>query len=416
MVFVRPDGFAGGLMAAEGFSDARTILHGPGGCRFRYMRLSQELYSRPGDDPTDFDRDFFFGNPRLPCTFLDEKDYVYGGYSKIEAALKEVSSTGCSLIVVINSPATALIGDNVRKAISEAGLEGRAMTIDFNPVSTSMSEGFDRVSTEIVRFIAPRSSKKIPHTVNLLGVPILCRDWNGTVSEIRRLLSLMGLDVLSAIGAGSSVEDVRASAQAEYNICVYPEYCAGLARLYEEEFGAPSVMPRYAPIGFDATEEWIRSVSEATGADPSSALADVAASRQRAKDVLFSDGRRASRLAGTHFSISGDYSVVRPLLSWLFEYLSMIPVSVEGSFDEVQRADIEGYLASAGIPDCIGTQIDHCGYRFGPGDNSEIMRLAGRSEHMVDIGFPPRREFLFNNSTIVGTVGSMNLLDRIFNT
>lgn len=390
MPYIRPDGFAGGLMAAEGFSDCRTILHGPGGCRYRYMRLSRELYPR-NDGPDLLEKDFFYGNPRIPCTFLDEKDYVYGGYRKLEEALRVVAGTGCPLIVIVNSPATALIGDNTEEAIVRTGLEGRAMTLDFNPVSESASEGADRVSTEIVRFIVPKRRTPSKGRVNILGVPLFCRDWTGTVSEVRRLLSMMGLDARVAIGAGSSVEDVRGSGDADLNVSVFPEYSGRLSRYYNDELGIGCVRTADAPIGFEGTRRWLEAVADAVSCDPSKAIAAVDDAEFMAKKVLRSDGRRASRLTGSHFTAMGEGSLVRPLESWLREFLSMIPEP-----------------ASEDLP-------DHIDYLLGPGDFTGVAELSGRCDASVDIGFPPRRRFSFRNDTVVGVQGAMNLLDEICN-
>ncbi|MCQ2069674.1 MAG: nitrogenase component 1 [archaeon] len=415
MVFIRPDGFAGALMAAEGFKDVCTLLHGPGGCRFRYMRLSRELYSRPTDSAEDSLDPYFNGNPRIPCTFLDEKDYIYGGVDKVKEALERIASRGCPLIVVIDSPATALIGDNVRKAIDDLGLSDRAFTIDFNPVSQTLSQGTDSVTTEIVKFIGPVPRTKMKDTVNLIGIPLLCRDWEGTVEEVTSLLDMMGLKVHTAIGAGSSVEEVRRSADAEYNICVYPDCCEKLGRYYEDTFGIPCNRMDYAPIGFDATEEWIRSVAEMTGHDPSVALEHLCSTRKRVRSVLLSDERRARRVTGAHFAIECEGSTAVPLCRWLHRYLSMIPVAVDGIGPDPLKEELEKYAEENGLGDIVGKPATEGDYLFSSGDYSAMWELSGKFGKGVDIGFPPRREFLFNNKTVVGVRGTLNILDSIFN-
>ncbi len=386
-----PDGFAGALMAAEGFSDVRALLHGPGGCRFRYMRLSRELYSREDERGEKFLEDAFRGNPRLPCTFLDENDYIYGGYDELVEALRQISSKDDSVIVVVTSPAAALIGDNVRKAIRSGGLESRAFTVDFNPVSLSMEAGSDMMTREIVRFASPEQRKTADGTVNLLGVPILCRDWRGTVEEASRLLGMMGLKVTASIGCGSSMQDVRDSGSAEFNVSVFPEFSEGTARLYRDELGIPTNDCEIAPVGLDATREWILSVSDLTGRDPSAVLDEIDESKRFIRKVLLSDERRASEVARSHFSIDSIGSVKKPLDDWLSDYLSMIPSA---------RCQCSGEY-----------EFD---YVFGPGDVTKMQEIAGRCHKGIDVGFPPRRKFLFNNHTVVGIKGALNLLEEIF--
>lgn len=410
MTAVRPDGFTGSLIAAEGFSDVRLLLHGPGGCRFRYARLSNELYPRD-DGCTGFEGPPFIGRSRVPCTYVEEEDYVFGGRDKIRSVLEAVASVDDATIVVMNSPGVALIGDDVPRAIESCGLGGRAFTVDYNPVSLSMCEGFDMMIECLLKFASPdRSEKK--DRVNLIGVPIICKDWAGTVAEATRLLGAMGLDVAMSVGSGCSFRDLKDAATSEYNVSVFPEYCVRTSRYFEKEFDIRTNRCDVAPIGFDATEEWLRSVADLTGRDPRPALTMVEHAREKAHDILSSDDRVAGKMRGIHFCIDGESSVVSPLTRWLFEYLGMIPDSV--SAPDLSCGGLYDFLESKGLCDVADRLVHDSDCMLSSGDYASTSKLSGRFQFSVDLGFPPRRGFNFHNGTMIGCTGTMNLLDEIY--
>ena len=126
-----PDGFAGALMAVESFSDGRAVLHGPGGCRNYHNFMASRYYPRANtENPDRYAKRFFFGQSRLPCTYVDERDYIYGSHEKIEESLPVICSDDDSFLVFIRSPGAALIGDNITDIIDRLGYSDRAMAVE----------------------------------------------------------------------------------------------------------------------------------------------------------------------------------------------------------------------------------------------------------------------------------------------
>ena len=76
----RPDGFYGSMLASESLTDGMTILHGPGGCRGYAASLSSRYVPR---EFKTVEGDFFFHRSRVPCTFVDRDDYIYGASKKV---------------------------------------------------------------------------------------------------------------------------------------------------------------------------------------------------------------------------------------------------------------------------------------------------------------------------------------------
>ena len=414
MTFVRPDGLAGALMAAEGFTDVTTVLHGPGGCRFRYMRLASELNPKKTDPPCPRDRNFFFGVPRIPSTFLDEFDYIYGGSERLDGVLKEVSVED-GYIAVVESPAAALIGDDVGSAVSRNGMEDRVLVLRKHLVSMPMNEGFDEMCREAVRFVSPEGSETERGSVNLIGLPILCKDWEGSIEELTRILDLMGLKVNMSIGSGCSIADLNESTSAEFNVAVFPEFCQGTASMFEQGYGIPTVGSGFAPIGFGPVREWIRAVAEQTGKDPSKALEYVDGTDRKARRILKSDARRASTTHGMHYSINAGASVAYPLVRWFYEYLSMIPDSIEVPFGLPGTADLlESFLSERSLEGSFTAAPVGGDLMVSSGDYAHMCHLSGDYASYLDVGFPPGRGFNFRNGTILGATGAMNILDSLY--
>ena len=155
-----PDGFDGAVMAVESISDAVAFLHGPGGCRVRLMTHSSAVFPRvfEGEDWSYF-TPYYYGYPRVPATYLDEYDYINGAAYKVVEGLGVVKRTDPNLVVVINSPGAALIGDNHEKAIADAGLADRAIYMDESLVSMPMTTCYDHTLRAIVRKLDPEPTE-----------------------------------------------------------------------------------------------------------------------------------------------------------------------------------------------------------------------------------------------------------------
>ncbi|TQS79722.1 MAG: hypothetical protein A3205_02775 [Methanomassiliicoccales archaeon Mx-03] len=72
---VRMDGFWGALMAAESIRGCAAVLHGPGGCRMTVSGVSVQSVIRPFSIE---EGPFYFTEPRIPATYLDDEDYING--------------------------------------------------------------------------------------------------------------------------------------------------------------------------------------------------------------------------------------------------------------------------------------------------------------------------------------------------
>ncbi len=328
---IHPDGFTGALLAGESILDGAVILHGPTGCRGHHSALSERAFPRDDvEERLNFMQPFYFGQPRIPTTYLDGDDFVFGAREKLVRAIRETAKQGPALITIVNSPGAALIGDNISQAIVESGAEVPCATVEMPGLSCSLAEGYQQGLIAVLEALSPARETMEQLTVALVGLSIAYQHWVGGVEELRRLLGLCGIRVVCALGGGSSVEECRQLSRAACYAVVHDEYANQVAPWLTEHLGGAAVASETgAPVGFAATEAWVKAVADAVGADPTPALKDILAERRRVSRLVGQATGSSAVIKGMTFAVQGDPSIALPLARWLYDYMGMLPVAVE---------------------------------------------------------------------------------------
>ncbi|MDR3283211.1 MAG: nitrogenase component 1 [Candidatus Methanoplasma sp.] len=413
------DGFTGALMAVESFDGVVTVLHGPGGCRNYHTFLSSHCYPRKEpDNYRKYSQRYFFWNARMPCTYMDENDYINGAEEKVEEILQAVKDVDGGVAVFIKSPGAALIGDNINDVIARMGYSGSATAIEESLISQPFSASYDRTVASILEWRRPKKRAAKKGTVNILGLPITTRSWADSLAELRKLLELCGIEVAASPGAGCSLEALDASVASEANVMVCPEYGTRTAELYEREYGIPCIVSEAgAPVGFDATEAWIVNIASRLGKDPSAALSYVASQRARAFGIIdkliYNQRTKCCR-----FAVSADSSILLPLAKWLYGYLCMMPVylKVSPGEDVACAKALSVFLEETGLGGTLtkGLAESEPYFVFADGHLAETMRLTGVCKAGVDLSAPDLSNVDFIPKPVMGALGAMYILDEIF--
>jgi light-independent protochlorophyllide reductase subunit B len=110
---------------------------------------------------------------------------------------------------------------------------------------------------------------------NILGPTALGFRHRDDLTEIKRILETLGVDINVTAPLGATADDLRRLAAADFNIVLYPEVAEATAAWLQRTHGQPAV--RIVPIGMGATRDFIREVARLAGVDPTAALADGAA-------------------------------------------------------------------------------------------------------------------------------------------
>ena len=121
----------------------------------------------------------------------------------------------------------------------------------------------------------------------------------------------MGIEVLACVGAGCTVDELKESSAAEFNVSIFKEYCAETASEYEQ-FGIKTIFSE-TPIGFASTKSWIHNAAQFFGVNPTPALEILHAAEIRASRVLKARLTEGFVARCATFSVQVDSSLVLPL-------------------------------------------------------------------------------------------------------
>lgn len=354
---ITPDSLSGLIFGFEGILKSLVILNGPTGCKFFHSITAENQSIRMDDyDPLNYPDEWFFGQRRVPCTYLDKRDYVYGSEGKLTDAIQFISERITpELLVVVNSPGAALIGDDLDRIVSagakSAGLHAEIITCQSPGWSRNITDGYKEACRMILDKLC-RKTEVSDKTVNLLGLSIYQKYHTGDIAEIRRLLGLCGITVNTALLCESTADEIKKIPAASLNIVIDPDWGLDTAEYLEEQFETPYISSEYGyPVGFKAIEKLIREACSAVSADPEPALAELGKARARAYVNLARISSLTGLPKGARFAVFGSPALKRGYSTFLKEYFGMTesdddPEIVLADGNTIARMKAEGKLFS----------------------------------------------------------------------
>ncbi|MEL7564913.1 MAG: nitrogenase component 1 [Dehalobacterium sp.] len=419
---IRPDGFSGALFALEGIRDALVILNGPAGCKFYHGALSDAQFTREASlDPLNYPESFYFGQPRIPCTYLDIYDYLYGSGEKLKKALQAVVKDKHKLVAVVNSPGAALIGDDLELYLKNQASDCPCLALESTGFSGTYSEGFQKAVINVLEKLdVPVAQKVLPNTVNLIGFSLYDKYYRGSIRELKRLLELCNIEVLSVFCAGDSVREISRFPKAAYNVVVFPEFGKEIARWMEEKYWIPFIVsPEGAPVGFDATECFIETVSEHFKVDSVPARYEVEKARARCY-LHLSRFNSVTGLPGrARFSLKAHPAMAYALTKWLCRYLNMIPVAieVEDSDNSYLTKRLYSFLMETGFAAAAKNSVaaTDTDLVFADGNTIAQLQLNKISCTGIEISLPSLGYLDVMEKTHLGVEGALLLVEQILN-
>ena len=420
-VLAQADGFFGSILAVEGITDACTILNAPLGCKMHIGELSKDQFRRElGQSDLRWAEEFFFNQDRLPCTYLDDYDYVFGPAEKLEYVFGRVAEKGYAYIAVLNSPGASLIGDDLQRYIEWAKLDVPTLVLDKPFFTAPFEAGWVDAACATIDKLAPREVPVIPKTVNLVGLSIWQRHWKGSRAELERLLALCGIQVHSVLLADCTVEQIRNLRSAACNVVVHDELGGPLAEHLAKRYNMPFVRcSEGAPVGLDATEAWLKAVCEAVGADAAPAVAEIEACRKKVAEKLYRFTQKTGMPRGVGFGVALDASLAWPLTKWLFDYLAMTPVAVQVPNEQHPQAQqLKEYLRSIGVERAWSAELSA---ETPPeavfANDAVFLRLISQRRGTVgiDLAMPSKDRMQFYPRSVLGVNGTLWMLEDLCN-
>jgi nitrogenase molybdenum-iron protein alpha/beta subunit len=419
---IAPDSFSGALFAVEGVRDGCTILNGPTGCKFYHSAISDSQFMRHATySPLEY-TEGFFGQPRIPATYLDGHDYVFGSGEKLSNILRTAVGKKYALIAVVNSPGAALIGDDLDRFIAgETKGTVPCFALENSGFSGSFGSGYEKAMLKILDVLElKKEAPKSNPAVNLIGLSIYQKYFGSNYKTLKGLLELCGIETISAPGAGDSVEVMRKIPSAALNIVIYPEYGKETARYLKERFDLPYIIPAEGPpAGFYSTESFINEICGYFGVSSAKAGAALETARAGAYLQLSRFSSLLGMPRGCLFSVKAESSTAYALTRWLCSYLGMIPaaVSVLPGGDGAFTKKLVDFLDSVNHGEALTNSITETPAQILLADGNTIaaVRLYGQKFCGIEIALPSLGYVDVTEKTLFGAEGGLFLLEQILN-
>jgi nitrogenase molybdenum-iron protein beta chain len=247
----------GAIQTVHAINRAIPILHSGGGCAVKI----DDTFGNSG-----------YISPLLyPCTFLGEKEIVFGGNNKlndlIQNTLKIIDG---DLYVVLSGCAAEIIGDDIDELIPnyENG-EKPIVAIKTPGFKGNNYVSHDWVLKGIFDKLVIKTDKKQKGLVNIFaGPPYQDLFWEGNLRALEKLVSLLGLTPNTIFGHARSIENIKRLGEAEFTILVSPWVGLESAKYLEKEFGVPLLHYENLPMGAYESTKFLKTVGEFAGIDP----------------------------------------------------------------------------------------------------------------------------------------------------
>ncbi len=225
--------FCGSRVVLYPIADALHLVHGPVGCAAYTWDIRGALSSGPELHRLSFSTD------------LQEKDVIFGGEGKLEAALRELVDRHAPRAAFVYSTCiVGIIGDDLeavcKRVEAEKGIP--VIPVQSEGFKGNKREGYSAACTAMMRLVGTGDVAGIsPLSVNILG------DFNlaGEIWIIRGYFERMGVQVVANITGDGRVDDLKRAHGAALNVVQCSGSTMDLARMMKKEYGTPFLRVSY---------------------------------------------------------------------------------------------------------------------------------------------------------------------------
>ena len=325
------------------------------------------------------------------------------------------------MLVVLNSPGAALIGDNLTQIVRGKMGEFPTVIVESPGYSQSVWNGYAHACEELIAAFSRRREKKPEgKRVNLLGLSIFQKNYRGDLEELERLLGLCGIGVNCALCCQCALEEIRALPEADLNVVVRPEYGLSSARLLEDTFGMPWLSPGL-PMGFRATEEWLKAICARLDCDPTPALLECERGRATAYLHISRVNSLTGMPKGVSFAVHGTCSECLGYVGVLAGYFGMRAETVcvlsgEGETpEEMER--LRALLRSRGMEEALERDIleSRAALVFADANILAKLKLGHHRFTGIEIALPSFGYIDVIPKTHLGVRGALLLCESVLN-
>ncbi|WP_312652932.1 nitrogenase component 1 [Aminipila sp.] len=434
---ITPDSFSGIVFGLEGISKAIVLINGPTGCKFYHSATSDNQNTKQLElDPLNYPEKWYFGQLRVPCTYLDKRDYVYGSKDKIVEALTFFKNNmEFDIICIVNSPGASLIGDDLKGIAEELCENIPCVFIQTPGYSKTVCEGFEysliQLFTQLLErgWIKQETGKEKPgkshkKIVNLIGISIIHKHFEGDIQELKRLLNMCGIQVNAVLSCDLTMESIKKVGSADLNIVINAEYGLNIAEYLKQEFGTPCYLCQGMPVGFKAVESFMKDICRFLETDYKGMekfLEESEKARARAYIYLSRLNSLTGLPKGVPFAVEGNWSECYSYVTFLVEYFGMVAESISILNAQCDSGNMEiklrEFLKIHSMEESLQNNILETNSElvFANANTIAKLKLRELSFSGIEISLPTMGYIDVIPKTHIGIKGALLLIEQVIN-
>lgn len=401
-------------LAINAIRDAYLLVDGPNCAFFKAEHVfgSHDLVS------TLLDSD---GRHRIANTDLHADKINAGHEERVRSLLERILDSSAPGVVFVGAlPMASITGIDYEGILSEArsGMDRSTILLPARSLDRDWLTGYADVLRRIAEEIDLAGSQPRPERVAVIGhfMDRTEEDQQGNVREIRRILGVLGLEVVSVWLDGGTFADLQGVREAGWIVGL--PHGRSAAETLANRTGARLIQTGL-PFGIDATDRFIRTVGEAVGRE------------KEAEDWIGTERRFLAprwerlipkRLAFRTIEFYGDPHFMPGILDLSrtlgmhVRYLGAFSKPVAGldecrPLEQSHPVDIQWEPRISRLPGS-GRQGEEPDLIVG---NSHALEWAGPAKARLEFGFPSRNNHYCFDAPFLGYRGALNFVDRIAN-
>ena len=253
----------GAMRIATAMEGVHYVLHAPQGDTYADLLFTmiERLQKRP------------------PVTYTTFQARDLGGDTAelFKTAAREAYERFQPKAMLVGSSCTAeLIQDDPGGLCKALNLPVPVVALELPSYQRKENWGASETFYQLVRNLALPADQieKTPSSkprCNILGPAALGFRHRDDLTEIRKLLTDMGIEINVVAPLTATPADIARLADAQFNVVLYPEIANLSAQWLQRQFG--QAFTKTIPIGTGATRDFVREVAQLAGLDPEAALA-----------------------------------------------------------------------------------------------------------------------------------------------
>ena len=371
----------------------------------------------------------FVSGVSIPSSNMLEKEVVFGGVKKLETTIQgSVDIIDADAYFVLTGCTAGIIGDDVVSVTEKFQQKG----IPVYPIEApgfigDSTLGYETVWKTMINHVIESGLPRDEKLVNIFGIiPYHDPFWSGTLEEIDRILSRLGLKVNTFFTKGQGIETIRKCSSAALNIVINPWLFTGPAKLFEQKFGVPSLRIPGQFVGATDTTKFVRQVAAALNLDDALVESVIESEERYVYNYL---AQAIGVVSWKRFAVVADANNAIGYTRYLANDYSFSPVLVIVSEPIVRPADRERIIKEienleyANPPKILFLSDQYEINKAIREEEKDITLLVGSSNEreiamekkiQFILGSFPVNERLIFNRTYAGYRGSLTFTEDIY--